>query len=53
MRHFEYMRDKIEMIWDVYDFKKLTAIKKRRIKGSVIYNRTSNPFDIKKASPLS
>ena len=53
MRYFEYMREKIELVWDVYDFKKMTAIRKKTAKGSVIYDRKTNPFDIKKASPLS
>lgn len=53
MRYYEYLRNKIELVWDVYDFKKLKAIQKKRMKGSVIYDRKNNPFDIKKASPLS
>lgn len=54
MRFFEYMRDKIELVWDVYDFKKLKQMQKSKDKGlSVIYDRTKNPFDIKKVSPLS
>lgn len=53
MRHYEYMREKIELVWDIYDFKKLKGIKKGRAKGSVVYDRKKNPFDIKKASPLS
>jgi hypothetical protein len=53
MRHYEYMREKIELVWDIYDFKKLKGIKKGREKGSVVYDRKKNPFDIKKASPLS
>jgi len=54
MRFFEYMRDKIELVWDVYDFKKLKQRQKTKDKGlSVIYDRTNNPFDIKKVSPLS
>ncbi len=46
MRYFEYMRDKIELILDIYDYK----VKKI---GSNYYDRSKNPFDIKKASPLS
>jgi hypothetical protein len=53
MRYYEYMRDKIELVWDVYDFEKLKAIKKKGLKGSVVYDRKHNPFDIKNASPLS
>lgn len=48
MRFFEYMREKIELVWDVYDFEKLGEKQ-----GAVIYDRRKNPFDIKKASPLS
>lgn len=53
MRYFEYMRDKIELVWDVYDFRKLKAIRKGKEKGSVVYDRKNNPFHIKKVSPLS
>jgi hypothetical protein len=53
MRYFDYMREKIELVWDVYDFRKLKEIKKGGTKGSVVYDRKNNPFDIKKASPLS
>ena len=53
MRYFEYMREKIELVWDVYDFRKLKAIKNGNAKGSVVYDRKNNPFDIKKASSLS
>jgi len=54
MRFFEYLRNKIELVWDVYDFKKLKDRKRTKDKGlSVIYKRTENPFDIKKVSPLS
>lgn len=30
MRFFEYMRDKIELVWDVYDFRKLKQRQKTR-----------------------
>lgn len=47
MRYFEYMRDKIELVWDIYDQKK------EKDSGAAIYDRRKNPFDMKKASPLS
>jgi hypothetical protein len=47
MRYYEFLRDKIEMVWDIYDIDKI------RGKESIIYDRRKNPFDIKKASPLS
>jgi hypothetical protein len=52
MRYFNYMRDKIEIVWDLYDIEKF---KQRQMdnKESTIYDRRKNPFDIKKASPLS
>jgi hypothetical protein len=36
MRYYEYVREKTELVWDVYDFKKIKAIKKKKQKGSVI-----------------
>jgi hypothetical protein len=57
MRYFEFMRGKIELIWDVYDFKKLKEVRKAKsggsVIGSIIYDRHKNPFDVKKVSPLS
>jgi len=47
MRYFEYMRDKIELVWDIYDIHKIGQ------KESSLYDRKRNPFDIKKASSLS
>jgi hypothetical protein len=47
MRYFEYLRSKIELVWDVYDFAALQA------KRQVMYTRRNNPFHIEKASPLS
>lgn len=46
MRYFEFLRQKIEMVWDVFDFEKYAS------KEGCIYDRKRNPFDIKKASPL-
>ena len=47
MRYFEYLSQKVELVWDIYDFAKLNA------EGSVMYTRRSNPFDVSKVSPLS
>ena len=47
MRYFDFLRDKIELIWDIYDIAKIKG------KESTIYDRRKNPFDIKKASSLS
>jgi hypothetical protein len=47
MRYFEFMRDKIELVWDIYDIHKIGQ------KESSVYDRKRNPFDIKKASSLS
>ena len=47
MRYFDYLRDKIELVWDIFDHKKVAQGQK------VIYDRKNNPFDIKSASPLS
>jgi hypothetical protein len=46
MRYFEFLRQKIEMVWDVFDFDKYEK------KQGCVYDRRRNPFDIKKASPL-
>lgn len=47
MRHFEFLRGKIEIVRDIFDFRKLQE------RGSVVYDRKRNPFDIKTVSPLS
>jgi hypothetical protein len=47
MRYFDYMREKIEMIWDLFDYQKVKQ------GGSTVYDRKKNPFSIEKASPLS
>jgi len=47
MRYFEFLRSKVEVVWDIFDFKRIEE------KGSVVYDRKRNPFDIKAASPLS
>ena len=47
MRYFEYLRPKIEVVWDIFDFQRIQE------KGSVVYDRKRNPFDIKTVSPLS
>jgi hypothetical protein len=46
MRYFEFLRDKIEVVWDIYDIEKIKA------KQANLYDRKKNAFDIKKASPL-
>jgi hypothetical protein len=48
MRYFEFLRNKIEVVWDVFDFDKYEGKG-----GGCVYDRKRNPFDIKKASPLS
>ena len=50
MRYFDYLRAKIEVVWDVFDVAKIQAQQKG---DSAVYDRKKNPFDIKKASPLS
>ena len=47
MRYFEFLRAKIELVWDVFDFDKYEK------KEGCVYDRKRNLFDIKKASPLS
>jgi nicotinamide mononucleotide adenylyltransferase len=47
MRYFDYLREKIELVWDIYDVKKI------QVGESTVYDRRKNLFDIKKASPLS
>lgn len=47
MRFFEILRDKIELVWDIYDREK------QKNGMRCIYDRKKCPFDIKKASPLS
>ena len=45
MRYFDFLRDKFELVWDVFDRKNYEG-------GRNFYDRTRNPFEIKKASPL-
>ena len=47
MRYFEFLREKIELVWDVFDSEKYDK------KEGCVYDRRKNPFDIKKASPFS
>lgn len=47
MRYFEFLRPKIEVVWDIFDFDR---IKQR---GSVFYDRKRNPFNLNIVSPLS
>jgi len=44
MRYFDFLRDKYQLIWDVFD--------KANYKRGNFYDRNRNPFEIKKASPL-
>jgi hypothetical protein len=46
MRYFEYLREKIELVWDIYDLEKL------KIKGQTIYDRRKNPFHVEKISEI-
>ena len=45
MRYFNFLRDKFELVLDVFD-------KKNYKGGGNFYDRERNPFEIKKASPL-
>ena len=45
MRYFDFLRDKYELIWDVFD-------RENYKDGGNFYNRERNPFEIKKVSPL-
>lgn len=47
MRYFDFIRSKVELVWDIYDFDAIDA------KRSVNYTRSKNPFEIDKVSPLS
>lgn len=45
MRYFNFLRDKFELVWDVFD--------RNNYKGGLnFYDRNRNTFEIKKASPL-
>jgi hypothetical protein len=50
MRYFDALRDKIQLVWDVYDFEKRALTGRFRAN---IYNERKNPFNIEKTSPLS
>lgn len=45
MRYFDFLRDKYALVCDVFDHNNYKN-------GRNFYDRTRNPFDIKKASPL-
>lgn len=49
MRYFEFLRDKIELVNDIYDFKKRKTGKHRK---RHIYDRRKNPFHINEITPL-
>lgn len=53
MRYFDFLREKFELVWDIYDIAKWKEAKRTKNGESIIYDRKKNPFDIKKASPLS
>ena len=46
MRYFEYLREKIELVWDIYDTEKLKK------KGQIVYDRQKNPFHTEKISEI-
>ena len=46
MRYFDFLREKFELVFDVFDRDKYKG-------GGNWYTRDRNPFDIKKASPLA
>lgn len=46
MKWFDLVRDKVELVWDIYDVQKLKR------KEAVIYTRLTNPFNISAVSPL-
>jgi hypothetical protein len=50
MRYYECLRERIQLVWDVFDWDKMDATRRKR---DVIYNQRVNPFDIEKTSPLS
>lgn len=47
MRYFEFIREKIELVRDLFD------LDKKQRHESCCYDQKRNPFDVKKASPLS
>jgi hypothetical protein len=53
MRYFNFLRKKIELVWDIYDIAKMKEAKKTKSGESILYDRKKSPFDIKKVSPLS
>jgi len=47
MRYYDLLRERVELLRDVYDFKR------KKQKEDCAYDRKKNPFDIKITSPLS
>jgi hypothetical protein len=45
MRYFDFLRDKIELVWDVFDREKYKG-------GLNFYTRGKNPFSAEKISPI-
>jgi hypothetical protein len=46
MRYFEFLRPKIEVVWNIFDFDRIQK------NGSVLYDRKRNPFNLEKVSSL-
>jgi uncharacterized protein DUF3800 len=51
MRYFNFLRDRILLVRDIYDWDKVNANGGKT--DLTFYDRKKNPFDISKASPLS
>jgi len=48
MRYFEFLKEKISLVWDIYDFEKYD----KPYKENNFYTKKQNPFCITKISPL-
>lgn len=48
MRYFDFIREKISLVWDIYDFEKY----EKSYKENNIYTKRQNPFCVTKISPL-
>lgn len=48
MRYFDFLKDKISLVWDIYDFEKYD----KSYKENNFYTKKQNPFSITKISPL-
>jgi hypothetical protein len=47
MRYYDLLRERVELLRDIYDFKR------KKEKENCAYDRKKNLFDIKITSPLS